>query len=179
MQLLRAFVSASIANKGCESAAALARYAAMETGSNWPIAISIGQLLIAGLVGGFGFYFAHQQSRTAQRKLRLDLFDRRFKILEACRVLFGAVIRNGRVTIEEHNVFALGTLDAEFLFDKAIADYMKEIRKHIGLLMTHHAMLESPERISAAEKKGEEMMWFSTQIDGLQERFRPFMKLDG
>ena len=47
-------------------------------------------------------------------------------------------------------------------------------------MMTHAAMLNSPdqvERTEAAKRKGEEVGWFMVQIETLNGRFRPFLKL--
>jgi hypothetical protein len=57
--------------------------------------------LLVPLVAIFGFIIAYQQWRTAQNKLKLDLFDRRFEIYHAARKLLAAIMTSGKASDDE------------------------------------------------------------------------------
>src|SRR4051812_29661402 len=82
--------------------------------------------LIVGLSVGF---IAWQQWQLAHSKLRLDLFDRRYKVFDATRIFLAVIGRDSR--FEESHLFEFdaGTSDAEFLFGSDIVNYLAEIRK--------------------------------------------------
>ena len=137
------------------------------------------QIFIALLVAAVGWYFAHQQTKIAKAKLRLDLFDKRFAVFNATRSLMGAATAHGNVTNEEELAFLVGTIDTEILFDDELAAYITEIRRHVGVLQAHNAMAKGPEVGKAEIGRLKEVQWFSAQIDALSEKFKPFLKLDG
>ncbi|SEN96166.1 hypothetical protein SAMN02990966_00700 [Rhodospirillales bacterium URHD0017] len=148
--------------------------------SPWLIVLAFCQVLTALVVGGVGLYFADQQRKNAAAKLRLDLFEHRYKVLDAVRRLLSAIVEKGNVSLEELGNFSLGTVNADFLFDDGIAKYLAELRNHAATLMTHTAMLNSPnqvERTEAAKRKGEEIGWFLAQIETLNSKFGAFLKL--
>lgn len=68
--------------------------------------------VIAGIVG----YVAYRQWRTAQERLKLDLFDRRWSIYEETK-RFLATREAGALQIAAVNRFAAETKGAQFLFD--------------------------------------------------------------
>ena len=65
---------------------------------------------------------AWQQWRVADNKLRLDLFDRRYKVYDATRKFLAVIIREATFTDSQLFEFYGGTSDAEFLFGADIVD---------------------------------------------------------
>lgn len=92
---------------------------------------ALGQLSVAGIVG----YIAWQQWRTAQKKLKADLFDKRFS---AYRELVSAVEALCSITMDDElvlesdiglnsisQIMRLGH-EASWLFDKATSNHVIE-----------------------------------------------------
>lgn len=59
---------------------------------------------------------AWQQWRVAKNKLRLDLFDRRYKVYDATRTFLIQIAQYNNFEQSELVNFAAGISDAEFLF---------------------------------------------------------------
>lgn len=76
-----------------------------------------------------------RQRLINEEKFKLDLFDKRFKVFDVTRELFFNIMQSGgecdRQVLRE---FSLKTIDATFLFDKAISEYIDNAsRKAIRL----------------------------------------------
>ncbi|MEJ2814101.1 hypothetical protein [Caulobacter sp. CCG-8] len=80
---------------------------------------SAGTVAVVGLVTG---YITLQQWLTARAKLRLDLYDRRWRIYEACTLLVQAVpLANPQ---QHDQAFYEAKTSATFLFDARVVEYM-------------------------------------------------------
>jgi hypothetical protein len=82
-------------------------------------------LVIAGAVAAAALL----QWWVARSKLRLDLFDRRYKVYEATRTLARDSVRYPAQIDRRLAVFNDETSNAEFLFDADVVDYLQEVRK--------------------------------------------------
>jgi hypothetical protein len=96
---------------------------------------ALGPTIVAIVVGLVAAYVAYRQWRTAQDRLRFDLFQRRFAIFEAVMTLLAETLSNSH----EHNservsTFMRGSKGIEFLFDAEINSYLEEIRKKVNEL---------------------------------------------
>ncbi len=95
-------------------------------------------------------YIAYQNYRISKAgffvqkdKLRLDLFDRRYRVFEALRKLLSLFISNANFTRVELQTFVNDSSDAEFLFGKDIKDYVDEVKKRgLKLAQLHDHFLE-------------------------------------
>ena len=126
-----------------------------------------------------GAWIAAQQVFIGRAKLRLDLFDRRFAVLEAVRAALGLISAHANLTQTQERAFSLGTFDAAFLFDDDLAAYLEDMRKRIFRLQTHNEMIGGPDHQTAVKAKFQEVRWFSDQRDVVQRKFAPFLKLRG
>ena len=87
------------------------------------------------MIAVIAIYVAYRQWRTAQNKLKLDLFDRQFTIYLAAKKAIVSVIESGKITNEEADKFLLETREAQWLLDKDIDMYFrKTIYPNGGLL---------------------------------------------
>jgi hypothetical protein len=84
---------------------------------------------------------AWQQWRVADNKLRLDLFDRRYKVYDATRKFLDTTIGEG-YTDSRLVEFNVGTSDAEFLFGAEVVEYIREILRRAGLLVIARKAVE-------------------------------------
>lgn len=113
-------------------------------------------------------------------KLRLDLFDRRYKVFDACRRFFLSCAEGGSVNRDEFSKFIINTSDAKFLFSKDIKSYIEEIRdKSIRLMQIEMKFsrenLAADNRASLAKEYKALSKWLATQPDHSSELFSKYL----
>lgn len=119
---------------------------------------ALGQLSIACIVG----YIAYQQWQTARRKLKADLFDRRFAAYDELtrlvnNVLYGAQDgASDSAQVGVHTVDELERVAQEmaWLFDQIVANYVKE---HIAAAALQVIYANADVVASANKDEGEEL----------------------
>jgi hypothetical protein len=147
-----------------------------------PFWVQIMQALAVPLIAGVGAWVAVQQMRIARVKLQHDLYDRRYAVFEAVRRFLDEAVSAKIVSPETFRSFALRTGDAPFLFDDRLAAYLKEMRDHAAKAQSIYSVMETmpagDQKAAASKAAGEHFVWLVNQIDGLPEKFRPFLRLD-
>jgi hypothetical protein len=120
------------------------------------------------------------QWRVADNKLRLDLFDRRYKVYDATRNFVAVIIKEATFTDSQLVDFNIGTSDAKFLFGPDIEAYLAEIRKRAVHMRTTHQLLEKPQpsddelsRRTRAEY--DDLLWLCDQITAMTKTFAPYL----
>ena len=132
--------------------------------------IAIIPIAITGLV----IYIAFQQSSTNRKKLKLDLFDKRFLIYKSTRVFVGKVIQNRKASRDEQREFLLGTRGSEFLFDADMKTYIDDVwNKSIDLENWSADELTS----THSTERSAHMNWFSTELSSLDDKFKTFLQV--
>jgi hypothetical protein len=121
----------------------------------------------------------YAQWRTANQKVVIDLYERRFKVYEQLGKAIAPVLREGEVTRTAFNEFMIGQADATFLFGDDVQAYLKELRKCFAWLssMTNEVIDKSPNRPELIDTKFKyiaEIVAFYDKAPGL---FAPYMKL--
>lgn len=110
-----------------------------------PIFLAVIALLGAGI--------AACQMWIAREKLRLDAFDRvydrRVAIYEATRKFLGDVFDDTGISEEKIRAYGFFTLDAEFLFDDDMNNYLREILSHVAIW--YHA--KNKEKLETIEEE--------------------------
>jgi hypothetical protein len=90
------------------------------------------------------------QWRVAENKLRLDLFDRRYKVYEATVRFVRASVQDFAHIDQHLSVFNYETSNAEFLFDADVVNYLEHIRQRAQA--KDAIWLSDPDRISTMTK---------------------------
>jgi len=133
-------------------------------------------------IAGFGIYIAWQQKTIAARKLKHDLFDRRFAVFSAVREFLSSIIREGEVIQEESFKYLAGTAEVKFLFDEEMEKYLKEIWSMAVNLTSIQKRSKDlpvgPDRDRELDKIVELQTGLATHLDGLKDKFVKFMKLE-
>jgi hypothetical protein len=118
-------------------------------------------------------------SRIQSNKLRLDLFDRRYKVFQALRDLLTVFISNTNFTIKEINQFINNSSDTEFLFGEDIKNYVDEIKKKSIKLRNLNEALERGFREDEKDKKLKELeeleAWFMDQVKESNKLFKKYL----
>ena len=113
-------------------------------------------------------YVAWQQWRIARHRLRLDLFDRRYKIYDATRKFLSIILREARFDDSQLFEFYAGTSDAEFLFNSAVVNYLEQVRKRAVNMRTYQRVYEhmpvGDERSRHVQAEHDDLAWFSPYL---------------
>ena len=124
-------------------------------------------------------YIAWQQWQIARNKLRLDLFDRRYKVYDATRKFLGAILRDATFTDAQLFEFSAGTSDAEFLFEQDVVGYLTQIRNRAIDMRTHQQVFEplpvGEERSRHVHAQHDELVWLTHQLTEMTKVFSPYL----
>jgi hypothetical protein len=135
---------------------------------------------LATLVLGFAVaYVAWQQWQIARHRLRLDLFDRRYKVYDAARKFLSIILREARFEDSQLFEFYAGTSDAEFLFDSDVVDYLEQVRKRAVHMRTAQKIYEhmpvGDERSRHVQSEHDDLLWLTDQLTAMTAVFRPYL----
>jgi hypothetical protein len=116
---------------------------------------------------------------VALNKLRLDLFDRRYKIYDTARKFIIQIVRHANFDDSQLFDFAAGTSDAEFLFDADVVRFLGGIREHALKIRTARILLEDlpvgDERTRQAKIQHDALLWIGDQLTPMTAAFNPYL----
>lgn len=146
---------------------------------------AIGTPVVAVIAACIAASIAFRQWQTAQNKLKLDLFERRYEVYVALTQLMGLMVQEKWVEQDVPRQLMAKTGGTEFLFDHHIYEYVVEVVfKHVNNRMSLQYKAEIARRADNqalfAELSKElalEREWFDNEIDELRKRMRPFLQL--
>jgi len=102
------------------------------------------QALTTVVLGAIAVYIAWRQWRTAQDRLAVDLFERRFQAFqELTQTITGAFNTKASVTIDDLAKFDVATEKARYLFGAEVHNYLKEVRPKLIAIYTGEFALRS------------------------------------
>ncbi len=143
------------------------------------------QLLSGALtpvIAVIAIYIAWRQHKTARDKLKLDLYDRRFKVYRGLIGLFDAVIRNAKITWEDLARYHSETNEKKFLFEKDILDYMTEVRDkaiHLYKVKSQKEQARTKDdkdaHSIAVDEEAELLTWFTNERKVVADRFASYL----
>jgi len=128
--------------------------------------------LLTLVLAGFGAYIAWRQWKTAAYRVKLDLFDRRYRIYEEVRKLLKIAYPSGRIELVNIEALQSQTVEAKFLFGDDVQTYLKEIYDHARNL----EFLHFEEKTN--EKWRSEMTWAGAQLEESGERFKRYLNFN-
>jgi hypothetical protein len=144
-----------------------------------PVAIIWLQALAVPVLGFVAAWIAYRQWRTADWKVQLDLFDRRFSVYDAARDVVREVVRHGAANSNNARAFAMATDKARFLFGPEVMSRLDLTRDSIAKLIQISGKLKAdgpkPDALLDTEFKAlEDIESFFTVMPPLIE---PYMDL--
>ena len=148
------------------------------------IIISFLTLIIAGIVGYVGvlqYQTNKRQQKVNEEKLKLDLFDKRFKVYEVTKYLFTQILQLGNIDSQKIRKFRLLTMDAIFLFDDEIHEYLQE-EVHVKALEINNIVKKykdlpvGTKRTKLRKEQTKIVNWFRAEYFELQNVFSPYLK---
>ena len=129
------------------------------------------------LLGG---YIAWQQSRTNRNRLKLELFDKRYKVYENIRKFIASILISARVEQGQCIEFLRDTKSLGFLFDDKIEKLTKEMYEKASRL---HLLNKTAEGRTGDQiqnnlnQRKEIMEWFAQQLNDIDKVFKKYLKL--
>lgn len=137
------------------------------------------------LIAIIAAYIAYQQYRTNKQKLKLDMYEKRFKVFLGLQTLLVHVLENGNVSDEALQYFQISTSESAFIFGKDISDYLKSIRdKSITLRKQNYKLYYTDlpigeERDKLAEAKSKLLFELTDQEFKISEqKFAKYLKIN-
>jgi len=136
---------------------------------------------IATLVVGLGvILFAFLQWKTAHDKLRLELFDRRYKAYKALMTFLGRALMGSSASFSDSDLveFYRDMDGYEFLFGSDISDYYKQVRTRALDMRLQHTLWQrqqGDERTRMIEAEHQQRIWLSEQLTRAAEVFAPYL----
>jgi hypothetical protein len=116
---------------------------------------------------------------VALNKLRLDLFDRRYKVYDATRKFLSVIFREATFTDSQLFEFYAGVSDAGFLFGDDVVKYLEEIRtRAIRMLTAQHIFEPLPvgeERTRHVNMASDQLKWLTDQLTEMANVFAPYL----
>lgn len=143
--------------------------------------IDIFKALLTPIIAFIAAQIAWQQMKINQRKLELDLFDRRMKIYEEIIIFLNSITQNDRIIMSDLIKFQNATSHADFLFQPEISEYIKEICDH-SFEFQRWVKKDSQPQINAADQdeiingKQKEFDWLIEQYEHAKIKFFPYFK---
>jgi hypothetical protein len=145
-------------------------------------------LLQTTVFGGIAIYIAWRQWKTANAKLVMDLFEKRFALYKNAHAAIAPITRSGRATDEDLRKFDEFMGQALFLFGADVEAYLRGLRENIIQLCFHCSMIgdlgEEPdpergkERLIHVQGKAEAFKLVMAFYDVFPKLCSPYMKLD-
>lgn len=139
--------------------------------------------LLTPTIGITVAYIAWRQYQTAKDKLRLDLFDRRYRVYHALMKFVSKAAHETPLTSETLEEFYSDTLDYQFLFGSEIREYVRGIRRQSSVLLgfqqglQHGSLPQDKQNIANAQLR-ELSEWFDQQFDEAPKLFEPYLAFD-
>ena len=141
---------------------------------------SVGTLFIASVV----VYITYQQHKTNRDKLRLDLFEKRYKVFRTLMEFLAFIFTFGNADPKKIMTFKADTNDSIFLFEEEISSYIEKVYDKAweihsaNFKLEHHKIREeTQEQTDATFKNREEVwQWFSNELKKAPEIFKPYLK---
>lgn len=125
-------------------------------------------------------YIAVQQYMNDRLRVKIDLFERRYKVYAGALDFVNEIVRGGAVPDEAIGRFNQSTREAFFLFDDSVEKYIDELRakglewRKVSRLLHQRGRSDQEKLIST---DAELLSWFSSQYDASRRVFKQFLRL--
>lgn len=134
---------------------------------------SLLQGLLTPLIAIVVAYISYQQWKTNQRKLKLDLYDRRMKVYETAKE-FIMFFPNDCDTKRLEKLYD-GSISADFLFKKEIPEYLATLyEKGFRLNNLNDLCIENFTK-EATDETASIHKWFGSQFVEVKKNFKNYL----
>lgn len=121
----------------------------------------------------FGSVIAVQQYRVNRKRLKKDLFDKRYEIFEHTKEFLSDIV-TGSVNDERKRKYLLGTRGAAFVFDETIKEYIDKIW---SISVDLESWQGDAQPSTHAEERNNHLKWINKQLSDVDSKFKKYMSL--
>lgn len=154
----------------------------MAANQNLPEWVAVLQALLVPVIAAVGAWIALQQMHLATVRIRHDLFDRRFAILQSTQGIIDVIASHRKIPPDVFAEFATSVGAARFVLDERLSKYLREVLRHVSAFQNIQTLLPDmppgDDKSKAICVSGSELGWLIDQSDGLGEKFQPFLQLE-
>jgi len=152
---------------------------AVHTGKDWVGYLSA---LLVPTIAILGSIIAFQQWRTNTKRLKHELFDRRYEQFIAVREFLGSIMTSGKSKPEEQLKYLTGTRGVRFIFDEEIAEYIEKKIWHLSIELEclDSELVGLPvgeERTKNVHRKAEIKKQLYKELESLEDKFAKYLQL--
>jgi hypothetical protein len=104
---------------------------------------ALGPSIVAIVVGCIAAYIAYRQFKTANDKLRLDLFEKRYAVYREVRAVLAGTMQEETVSYEQVLEFYRKVRGSEFLFGREIEIFIEHVRDKLNKLAYHEGQVRA------------------------------------
>lgn len=139
--------------------------------------------LLTPIVAIFGVYIAWRQAGTARKKLKFDLFEKRFAVYDEARELIALITSNTELKEERLIEYRSAVGPAKWLFDDDIAEYLhRKLYADAFLLQMLLDRLDNmpinEDRIEVLRMADQLQEWFAEQQGVLDSMVGKYLELE-
>jgi hypothetical protein len=139
------------------------------------------QAILTIIIGISVALIAYQQYVVNRNRLKLELFEKRFKVYIELMKVLARVLKNGNITPEELNTFGMCKSEGAFLFDREMGDYLELVFNNLNTIYANHLyMSQSPDTVSqkVRDEYFETVKWIIDEFANCKIRFDKFLQVD-
>jgi hypothetical protein len=146
-----------------------------------PSLVDVVSALLVPTIAIVGAAIAYLQWNTNQKRLKHELFDRRYSQFEAIRNFLGSIMTSGKVTDEAERKYLIGTRGIRFIFDDEIHNYNEYLWGLSNQLRALKSMLEGVpvgnERSANVQKQAAIKKELADELKQLEVKFAKYLAL--
>ena len=143
------------------------------------ISASLLQSVLTAGVGLAVALIAIFQMKIAHDKLRLDLYDRRYKLYQATKNFVVVALGEQCCSYSQMFEFRRDTIDAVFLFGSDIVDYINQIDKRVvesrRIYESYQPLPVGVERTRLCDEEQGHRLWLTEQLTAMTKTFTPYL----
>lgn len=138
--------------------------------------------LLTPTIAILGSIIGFQQWRTNSKRLRHELFDRRYGQFNVVREFLGSIMTSGKSKPDEQIKFLTGTRGMRFVFDTQISEYIDKTIWHLAIeLECLDSELEGKpvgdERTKNVRRQSEIKKQLYDELSNLENKFAQYLQL--
>ena len=153
---------------------------------DWTKVAEISKSMLTPMIAVVTVYIAWQQWRLNERKLNLDLYDRRLKVYEEVKQILSLILRDAKASYDDLLKFYRAVSEADFLFGPEIQQYIDEIYEH-GVQLEYwnkeyrdytQQIPEGYDHKKVCDGMHSELMWLTHQFEPAKQKFKKYLSIE-
>lgn len=142
------------------------------------------QIILSAVIAFGVAWIAYQQYVVNRNRLKLELFEKRFKVYNELMKIFASTLRDRNITNDELYTFALCEKEGAFLYDQNIADYLDEIYKKLIIIQANSRFISKglnatpQETQKIVDEYYSSLTWIGDEFKNCKIKFDKFLRVD-